>query len=136
MIGDFQPIHLHRLFLSTKMSAKKERTQGEVFSQTFPFCGLMACCHDPFHSRLIVWALDWDAVLDRAERALRDITVSGVKTTIPYHLEILRSAEFQSGHFNTGFVAAHPELINYSVNRSNREIAAAIGAALAASMGL
>jgi len=87
-------------------------------------------------AKLIVWALDWDAVLDRAERALRDITVSGVKTTIPYHLEILRSAEFQSGHFNTGFVAAHPELIDYSVKRSNREIAAAIGAALAASAGL
>ena len=83
-------------------------------------------------AKLIVWALTWDAVLDRAERALRDITVSGVKTTIPYQLEILRSAEFQMGKFNTGFVAAHPELINYSVRRSNREIAAAIGAALAA----
>ena len=92
--------------------------------------------YDSMCAKLIVWALTWDAVLDRAERALRDITVSGVKTTIPYQLEILRSAEFQMGKFNTGFVAAHPELINYSVRRSNREIAAAIGAALAASMGL
>lgn len=92
--------------------------------------------YDSMCAKLIVWALNWDAVLDRAERALRDITLAGVKTTIPYHLEILRSAEFQNGHFNTGFVAAHPELIDYSVKRSNREIAAAIGAALAASMGL
>ncbi len=92
--------------------------------------------YDSMCAKLIVWALTWDAVLDRAERALRDITVAGVKTTIPYQLEILRSAEFQMGKFNTGFVAAHPELINYSVRRSNREVAAAIGAALAASMGL
>ena len=92
--------------------------------------------YDSMCAKLIVWALNWDAVLDRAERALRDITVSGVKTTIPYHLEILQSAEFQMGKFNTGFVASHPELINYSVRRSNREVAAAIGAALAASMGL
>ena len=107
------------------------RTDGAIYTgYTIP------PYYDSMCAKLIVWALDWDAVLDRAERALRDITVSGVKTTIPYHLEILRSAEFQSGHFNTGFVAAHPELINYSVNRSNREIAAAIGAALAASMGL
>jgi pyruvate carboxylase subunit A len=87
-------------------------------------------------AKLIVWALNWDAVLDRAERALRDITVAGVKTTIPYHLAILQAAEFQMGKFNTGFVASHPELINYSVRRSNREVAAAIAAALAASMGL
>ncbi len=107
------------------------RTDGAIYTgYTIP------PYYDSMCAKLIVWALDWDAVLDRAERSLRDITVAGVKTTIPYHLEILRSAEFQSGHFNTGFVAAHPELINYSVKRSNREIAAAIGAALAASMGL
>lgn len=107
------------------------RTDGAIYTgYTIP------PYYDSMCAKLIVWALNWDAVLDRAERALRDITVSGVKTTIPYHLEILRSAEFQNGHFNTGFVAAHPELINYSVKRSNREIAAAIGAALAASMGL
>ena len=92
--------------------------------------------YDSMCAKLIVWALDWDSVLDRAERALKDITVSGVKTTIPYHLEILRSAEFQNANFNTGFVEAHPELVNYSVRRSNREVAAAIGAAIAASMGL
>jgi pyruvate carboxylase subunit A len=107
------------------------RTDGAIYTgYTIP------PYYDSMCAKLIVWALSWDAVLDRAERALQDITVAGVKTTIPYHLEILRSAEFQSGHFNTGFVAAHPELINYSVKHSNREIAAAIGAALAASMGL
>jgi len=92
--------------------------------------------YDSMCAKLVVWALEWDAVLDRSERALTDIVVAGVKTTIPYHLEIIKSAEFQAGTFNTGFVAAHPELINYSVRRSNRELAAAIGAAVAASMGL
>lgn len=92
--------------------------------------------YDSMCVKLIVWALDWDALLDRAGRALRDIGVYGVKTTIPYHLEILNSAAFQGGHFNTGFVEAHPELTDYSVRRSNRDVAAAIGAALAATMGL
>jgi len=107
------------------------RTDGAIYSgyEIPPY-------YDSMCAKLIVWALTWDAVLDRAERALRDINVSGVKTTIPYQLEILRSAEFQNGKFNTGFVAAHPELINYSVRRSNREVAAAIAAALAASMGI
>ncbi len=92
--------------------------------------------YDSMCAKLIVWALDWDSVLDRAERALRDIGVYGVKTTIPYQLEILRTAEFQSGKFNTGFVESHPELTKYSVKRSNRDVAAAIAAAVAANMGL
>jgi len=62
--------------------------------------------------------------------------VYGVKTTIPYHLEIIRSAQFQSGHFDTSFVEQHPELTHYSVHRSSRDIAAAIGAAVAAHLGL
>jgi len=107
------------------------RTDGAIYSgYTIP------PYYDSMCAKLIVWALDWDDVLDRAERALNDITVAGVKTTIPYHLEILKSAEFQAGKFDTSFVAEHPELINYSVRLSNRELAAAIGAAVAASMGL
>lgn len=92
--------------------------------------------YDSMCAKLIVWALDWDSLIDRSIRALNDIVVYGVKTTIPYQLEILKSADFQSGKFDTGFVEAHPELINYSVRRSNRHAAAAIAAALAANMGI
>ena len=75
-------------------------------------------------------------LIDRSIRALKDIGVHGVKTTIPYHLEILKSAEFQTGKFNTGFVEAHPELTQYSLKPSNRDIAVAVSAAIAANMGL
>lgn len=92
--------------------------------------------YDSMCAKLIVWALDWDSVIDRAIRALNDIGVYGVKTTIPYQLEILKSAQFQSGHFDTSFVESHPELINYSVHRSSHQLAAALGAAVAAHMGL
>ncbi len=92
--------------------------------------------YDSMCAKLIVWALDWDSLLDRADRALQDIGVYGVKTTIPYHLEIIRSAQFQSGRFDTAFVEQHPELAHYSVHRSSRDIAAAIGAAVAAHLGL
>ena len=60
----------------------------------------------------------------------------GVKTTIPYHLEILKSPEFRSGIFNTSFVETHPELVDYSVRRPPRELAAAISAAIAAQWGM
>jgi pyruvate carboxylase subunit A len=91
--------------------------------------------YDSLCAKLTVWALTWDQLLDRAERALNDIGVYGVKTTIPYHLEILKSQEFQNGNFDTSFVEDHPELVNYSVRRPPRELAAAIGVAIAAHMG-
>ncbi|OOZ41609.1 acetyl-CoA carboxylase biotin carboxylase subunit [Solemya pervernicosa gill symbiont] len=92
--------------------------------------------YDSMCAKLIVWALDWDEMLNRTQRALNDIGVFGVKTTIPYHLEILGSADFRSGRFDTGFVESHPELINYSTRQRPRELAAAIAAAIAANMGL
>jgi len=91
--------------------------------------------YDSMCAKLTVWALDWESLLRRSRRALLDIGLYGVKTTIPYYLEILNSEEFKSGHFNTGFVEAHPELTQYSVRRSSRHVAAAIGAAIAAHMG-
>ncbi len=92
--------------------------------------------YDSMCAKLIIWALDWEGVLQRAERALRDMGVQGVKTTMPYYLEILKSPEFRKGRFNTSFVDAHPELVDYSVKRPHRELAAAIAASIAASLGL
>jgi len=91
--------------------------------------------YDSMCAKLTVWALDWESLLRRSRRALLDIGVFGVKTTIPYYLEILNSEEFRSGNFNTGFVEAHPELTQYSVRPSSIHVAAAIGAAIAAHMG-
>jgi len=91
--------------------------------------------YDSLCAKLTVWALTWDEVLDRAVRALNDMGVYGIKTTIPYYLEILKSPEFQSGSFDTSFVENHPELVEYSVRRPPRELAAAIGVAIAAHLG-
>jgi pyruvate carboxylase subunit A len=92
--------------------------------------------YDSMCAKLIVWALDWEGLIRRARRALQDIGVYGVKTTIPYHLEILGTEDFRAGRFDTGFVQAHPELTAYSVRRPVRELAAVIAAAVAAHKGL
>ncbi|MGD8514240.1 MAG: acetyl-CoA carboxylase biotin carboxylase subunit [Granulosicoccaceae bacterium] len=90
--------------------------------------------YDSMCAKLIVWALDWDAVIARGLRALDDMGVYGVKTTIPYYQEILKSGDFRNARFDTSFVEQHPELIDYSVRRPPRELAAAIAAAVAAHM--
>jgi pyruvate carboxylase subunit A len=92
--------------------------------------------YDSMCVKLIIWALTWDKAIARAQRALRDMGVQGVKTTIPYHLEILKTPEFRAASFDTGFVEHHPELVNYSVRRPPANLAAAIAAAIAAHHGL
>ncbi len=90
--------------------------------------------YDSMCVKLTVWALTWEQLIRRSVRALNDINVQGVKTTIPYQLEILKTAEFQSGKIDTGFVESHPDLANYSLRRPPRELAAAIAAAISAHM--
>lgn len=92
--------------------------------------------YDSMCAKLIVWAQEWDELLCRGRRALNDIVVYGVKTTIPYHLEILKNPQFRAGVFNTSFVEDHPELVNYSTRRPPSRMAAVIAAAVAAHMGL
>jgi pyruvate carboxylase subunit A len=92
--------------------------------------------YDSMLAKIIVWALNWEDVVSRGERALRDMGVFGIRTTIPYYLSILANRDFRAGQFNTGFVEAHPELIEYSCKRRKEEIAAVIAAAIAAHAGL
>jgi pyruvate carboxylase subunit A len=92
--------------------------------------------YDSMLAKIIVWALNWEDAVSRGQRALQDMGVFGIKTTIPYYLAILANREFRSGQFNTGFVEAHPELIEYSCKRRKEEIAAVIAAAIAAHAGL
>ena len=87
-------------------------------------------------AKLIVWALTWEQVIERSMRALKDVGLHGVKTTKPFHLEILKNRDFRAAKFNTSFVEQHPELINYSVRRPPAELAAAIAAAVTAHHGL
>jgi pyruvate carboxylase subunit A len=92
--------------------------------------------YDSMCAKLTVWALNWESVIERGRRALDDMALYGVKTTIPYYHEILKNPEFRTGRFNTGFVEAHPELLDYPVKRPPEHIAAAISAAIAAHSGL
>jgi pyruvate carboxylase subunit A len=92
--------------------------------------------YDSMCAKLTIWALTWETALARGQRALNDIRVAGVKTTIPYHLEILKTPEFRAGRFDTGFVEQHPELVSYSLRRPPGDLAAALAAAIAAHHGL
>ncbi|OCH97772.1 pyruvate carboxylase subunit A [Legionella jamestowniensis] len=87
--------------------------------------------YDSLCAKLTVWSLDWSSVLRRARRALEEMRVFGVKTTIPFYLEMLKSKEFQEGMLTTGLIEAHPEWLRYSNKSLPHHKAAVIAAALA-----
>ncbi|MDI9818909.1 MULTISPECIES: acetyl-CoA carboxylase biotin carboxylase subunit [unclassified Legionella] len=86
--------------------------------------------YDSLCVKLTVWALDWPSVLRRSRRALKEMRLFGVKTTIPYYLEMLQSEEFRQGFLTTGLVETHPEWLRYSNKSFPHHKAAVIAAAI------
>jgi pyruvate carboxylase subunit A len=92
--------------------------------------------YDSMLAKVVVSAMTWEDVIKRGERALKDMGLFGIKTTIPYYLEILRHPDFRAASFNTGFVDKYPELVNYSIKPRPEVLASVIAAILAAHTGL
>lgn len=90
--------------------------------------------YDSLCAKLTVWGLDWPTLINRSERALDEMRLHGVKTTISYYLEILKTADFRRGCFDTSFVEQHPELIEYSSKTVPQYKVAAMVAAIASAM--
>ena len=61
--------------------------------------------YDSMVGKLICWGNDRDEAIARTLRALDELVVDGVVTTAGFQGEILDSAGFRSGEFNTGYVA-------------------------------
>jgi acetyl-CoA carboxylase, biotin carboxylase subunit len=64
--------------------------------------------YDSMVAKLIVWGKDRNEAIQRMKRALDEFVVSGVKTTIPFHLKLLEHESFVKGDFNTKFLETHP----------------------------
>lgn len=86
--------------------------------------------YDSLCAKLTVWALDWPSVLRRARRALEEMRMFGVKTTIPYYLEMIQSKPFREGKLTTNLVEEHPEWLKYSNKSLPQHKAAVIAAAI------
>jgi acetyl-CoA/propionyl-CoA carboxylase biotin carboxyl carrier protein len=60
--------------------------------------------YDNLIGKLIVWADDRDTAIERMLRALGEFEIGGVKTTIPAHVALLRTAEFKNVTHSTKWV--------------------------------
>ena len=80
----------------------------------------------PFYDSLLVKLTAWDSTLHgacaRADRALREFRIRGVKTNIQFLQNVVNHRAFQAGEVTTGFLDETPELFRFqrARDRANR----------------
>jgi acetyl-CoA carboxylase biotin carboxylase subunit len=60
--------------------------------------------YDSLVAKLIVWGNTRSEALDRARRALSEVRIEGIKTTVGFHLKVLESETFIKGEARTDFL--------------------------------
>jgi acetyl-CoA carboxylase biotin carboxylase subunit len=63
--------------------------------------------YDSLVAKVIVWAEDRPSAINRMSRALSELTVGGVKTTVPFHQKVMDHPAFRAGDVFTDFVPRH-----------------------------
>jgi acetyl-CoA carboxylase biotin carboxylase subunit len=63
--------------------------------------------YDSLIAKLIVWGTDRKHAIARAKRAFEEFQIEGVKTTIPFHQQVLEHELFVNGNFDTSFIEKH-----------------------------
>lgn len=63
--------------------------------------------YDPMIAKLIITGATREEAIARADKALSEFRVEGIKTNIPLHLRIVRDAAFQAGQLDTRFLENH-----------------------------
>lgn len=60
--------------------------------------------YDSMIGKLITVAQTREEAIDTMYRALSEYVIEGVKTTIPFHLQLMKNEDFRSGNFTTKFL--------------------------------
>lgn len=60
--------------------------------------------YDSMIGKLIVSAFSREEVIEKMSRALDELVIEGIKTTVPFHKALMRNKLFQDGKFSTNFL--------------------------------
>ncbi|HEU4921105.1 MAG TPA: biotin carboxylase N-terminal domain-containing protein, partial [Candidatus Limnocylindrales bacterium] len=60
--------------------------------------------YDPLIAKLLVVDADRDAAIERLDRALDEVEVTGIQTTLPFHRFVARHAGFRAAELSTAWV--------------------------------
>ncbi|NBC17108.1 MAG: acetyl-CoA carboxylase biotin carboxylase subunit [Bacteroidetes bacterium] len=72
---------------------------------THAYAGYLIPPHyDSMIAKLIVRARSRELAINKMQRALDEFVIEGIKTTIPFHQQLLRHPDFRAGEFDTRFL--------------------------------
>ncbi len=60
--------------------------------------------YDSMIAKVIAVAQTREEAINTMERALSEYVIEGVKTTIPFHMQLMRNEDFRKGNFTTKFI--------------------------------
>ena len=60
--------------------------------------------YDSLVCKLIVWAPTREEAISRGRRALEELEIDGIKTSVPLHLRLLDDAKFRAGDVHTSYL--------------------------------
>ena len=60
--------------------------------------------YDSMIAKVIAVAQTREEAINTMERALSEYVIEGVKTTIPFHMQLMKNEEFRKGNFTTKFI--------------------------------
>lgn len=60
--------------------------------------------YDAMIAKLIVWGKSREEAIVRMKRSLEEFVITGIKTTIPFHLRLMDDPNFRAGQFTTAFL--------------------------------
>jgi 3-methylcrotonyl-CoA carboxylase alpha subunit len=84
---------------------------------------------DPMLSKLIAFAADRGAAIDRLARGLAEYVILGTKTNVAWLRRVVTHPAFREGLVSTRFLAEHEETLRHTPPEVVSEIAAALAAA-------
>ncbi|XP_037086554.1 pyruvate carboxylase, mitochondrial-like isoform X1 [Pollicipes pollicipes] len=77
--------------------------------------------YDSLLVKVIAYAGDVQAAANKMNRALREFRIRGVKTNIPFLLNVLENQKFLSGTIDTNFIDENPQLFQFQPSRNRAQ---------------
>lgn len=114
-------------FLPSPGKLRRFRLPGgpNVRTDTYGYSGCdVPVRYDPILAKVVVWGANREECVRRMRRALQDFAISGVKTNLPYHQNILDDPDFVRGNYDTEFTR-RPLLAQRGLQSDLRDLAVA-----------
>jgi pyruvate carboxylase len=73
--------------------------------------------YDSMLVKLTVFGRNYQIALDRMDRSLREFRIRGVKTNIPFLMNVIHEESFRSGQATTRFIDTNPQLFKFAARK-------------------